>query len=267
MNPLSTRTQSESYLFDPRPNYPFLLTAKRYWKPSATHSSHPDALTLICTHGTGFHKELWEPTLEYLWLLDGVKVREIWSIDAPNHGDATIHNEDTLQWGYDSVCELQTFQKCTCRIRRLMHALWHCSRVGRIRARCTCIPGGAWYWRRHWFFQSKSRWCRSLHGCSSSVRIAIHIIISYLPALTRTPRILSTTFQPPIHYTSLQLIEPMLIPKKDVFNDKLIEGALRRRDVWPSKQDAFETLRSRPAFKIWDELALRIFVVSSNSIW
>jgi hypothetical protein len=53
---------SKSYVYDPRPNYPLLITAKRYWIPDASYDN--DALTLIFAHGTGFHKENWEPTID-----------------------------------------------------------------------------------------------------------------------------------------------------------------------------------------------------------
>ena len=37
-------------------------------------------------------------------LSDGaVQIREV-SIDAPNHGDAAVLNEYTLQWGYHPIC-------------------------------------------------------------------------------------------------------------------------------------------------------------------
>ena len=101
---------SQSYIFDPRPNYPLLITAKRYWKSNSLHLDDPTAITLIFAHGTGFHKEQWEPTMDDLYaLLDDnkgtVNVREMWSIDAPNHGDSAILNEETLKWGYGTVCK------------------------------------------------------------------------------------------------------------------------------------------------------------------
>lgn len=113
MVPLS----SQFYIFDPRLNYPLLITAKRYWIPSSTGTGRSeseadgDELTLICTHGTGFHKEQWEPTLRHLFELSAkptsgaqVKIKEVWSIDAPNHGDAAVLNEETLRWGYEPIC-------------------------------------------------------------------------------------------------------------------------------------------------------------------
>lgn len=100
---------SQSYVFDPRPNFPLLLTAKRYWSPTSRHLNDPDAFTLIFAHGTGFHKEHYEPTIQDLYGLipdsGSPKIREAWSIDCPNHGDAAILNEETLRWGgYEPIC-------------------------------------------------------------------------------------------------------------------------------------------------------------------
>jgi hypothetical protein len=100
---------SKSYVFDPRPNYPLLVTAKHYWTTDSPYLDNPDAVTLIFTHGTGFHKEQWEPTIGDLFALlatnnGSVKVREMWSIDGPNHGDSAVLNEKALKFGYESVC-------------------------------------------------------------------------------------------------------------------------------------------------------------------
>lgn len=106
--------QQESYVFDPRPRYPLVVTAKRYWHPEL-FSEGPDALTIIFTHGTGFHKEQWEPTFEDLVSLlegsgnAGKRIREFWSLDCPNHGDAAVLNEEELSYGYEEVCTLPLF--------------------------------------------------------------------------------------------------------------------------------------------------------------
>lgn len=102
--------QVDEFVFDPRPNYPLLVTTKRYRTRNDSTIHDPNALTLILAHGTGFHKEQWEPTISDLWNIvsgrEGVAIREVWSIDCPNHGEAAVLNETTLQWGYEGVCEL-----------------------------------------------------------------------------------------------------------------------------------------------------------------
>ena len=100
-----SRLTFEAYICDPGPDYPFLITAKRYTAPSCV-SDDPDALTLVLAHGTGYHKEHWEPTLEHILEHAAhdvrVKIRDAWAIDCPNHGDAAVLNERTLLWGYDN---------------------------------------------------------------------------------------------------------------------------------------------------------------------
>lgn len=99
------------YTFDPRPSFPFLTVAKRYWRPDAPHLDDPTAVTLVFAHGTSFHKEQWEPTIDDLQLAveqharGAVRIREIWTVDAPNHGDAAELNEETLKLGYAGVCK------------------------------------------------------------------------------------------------------------------------------------------------------------------
>jgi hypothetical protein len=98
----------EEYGFDPRPQFPFVITMKRY--PNL--DDERNGFSLILTHGTGFLKELWEPTIERIFMTenakpDGLRIREAWAIDAPNHGDAAALNATLLQSGaYDLMCEL-----------------------------------------------------------------------------------------------------------------------------------------------------------------
>ena len=107
----SDRIQSRSYTFDPRPNYPLLATAKRYWI-DGPDARDPNAYTLVFAHAIGFSKEHWEPSIEHLYdFFAGsddsntkIRIREVWSIDAPNHGEAAILNEEALQWGYQPIC-------------------------------------------------------------------------------------------------------------------------------------------------------------------
>jgi hypothetical protein len=102
----------ESYLFDPRPRYPFVICVSRYSYHSI-HSNHDaeDGATLVFTHGVGQHKEHWEPVIERIYESEqgkgGFAIREAWSVDCPNHGDSAILNEEKLLAGcYDKICKL-----------------------------------------------------------------------------------------------------------------------------------------------------------------
>lgn len=107
MSSLLSKLTVDTFVFDPRPDYPFLLASKRY-RPKSNNAISK-GLTLVFAHGTGYHKEHWEATIEDLWSAveqtKGVEIREFWSIDCPNHGDSAVLNEKTLQWGYQDICE------------------------------------------------------------------------------------------------------------------------------------------------------------------
>lgn len=97
------------------------ITAKRYWRASHNldDDADTDALTLVFAHATGYLKEIWEPTIEHLYdcLEKGessspVRIRDVWAIDAPNHGDAAVLNEEALEWGYSPTCEFCAEYMC-----------------------------------------------------------------------------------------------------------------------------------------------------------
>ncbi|PPQ70332.1 hypothetical protein CVT26_014604, partial [Gymnopilus dilepis] len=78
----------------------------QYWIPSSPYTNDPHALTLLLAHGAGFHKEQWEPTMDDLQALIAsqpglLNIREIWSIDALNHGDSAVLNKEALRLGYE----------------------------------------------------------------------------------------------------------------------------------------------------------------------
>ena len=107
--------RSQAYVFDARPNHPLLIPVKRYWVPEF-ESTDPDAVTLILAHALSFTKEQWEPLLEDLYgqlattprnsSPTGVpKIRDVWAIECPNHGEGAVLNEETLLEGYTPACK------------------------------------------------------------------------------------------------------------------------------------------------------------------
>ncbi|TFY81118.1 hypothetical protein EWM64_g2896 [Hericium alpestre] len=105
------RIESESFIFDPRPHLPLLISVKRYWSPGF-ESTDEDAITLVLMHATGSHNESWEPVLEELYSVNGTassiskysfKIREAWAIECPNHGSAAALNEEALRSRYQFV--------------------------------------------------------------------------------------------------------------------------------------------------------------------
>ena len=115
---------SKSYVFDPRPHFPFRIVAKRYWigelcpdadDHDAFFKTRENVLTLVFIHANGAHKEHWEPTIQRLFQHQQaatpgtVRFREMWSLDMPNQGDSAILNEETLLSGYDACNKVHIF--------------------------------------------------------------------------------------------------------------------------------------------------------------
>ncbi|KAJ7806152.1 alpha/beta-hydrolase [Mycena olivaceomarginata] len=99
---------------------PLIAVGKRYTQAlSATNQpSTFDGVALLFAHGTGFHKEIWEPTIESLFNASSPQViREAWAVDCQNHGESAIANEATLSehprfldiWEYANA--LATFRR------------------------------------------------------------------------------------------------------------------------------------------------------------
>ncbi|KAG6810634.1 hypothetical protein H0H92_011039 [Tricholoma furcatifolium] len=215
---------SQSYIFDPRPNYPLLITAKRYWKSNSPDLHNPSALTLIFAHGTGFHKEQWEPTIDELYaLLDGPhgspKIREVWSIDAPNHGDAAILNEDVLKWGYEPIFPWEEYA-------RAIH---------------TFLTG---------------------LGTGVNVDFSTRRLVGVGHSMGAVCLMLSLGYSSKLKFESLILCELMSMHERFAAKaaEMLINGGSNRRDIWPSFEEAYKVLKSRAAWKVWDDRVLRIFV-------
>lgn len=60
------------------------------------------------------HKECWEPVIEMLFATmdaqkSGTQIREIWCIDAPNHGEGAVLNEEFLRTHWLEECEYRAF--------------------------------------------------------------------------------------------------------------------------------------------------------------
>ncbi|TFK67617.1 alpha/beta-hydrolase [Pluteus cervinus] len=215
----------EAFVFDPRPHYPLLITAKRYWKEDSRYLEDDDALTLVFAHGTGFHKEQWEPAIDDLYSLLGdsgserVRIREVWSIDAPNHGDAAVLNEKTLLFGYEPVFGWEEYA-------RSIHAFLAGLGIG----------------------VNTDFTKRKLVGIGHSMG-AVSVL-------------LSQNYFPLVKFTSVILCELMTMQQKYIAKPQviLVKGSSNRRDIWPSTEEAYKSFKSRGAWKIWDDRVLRTFV-------
>ncbi|KAJ8080484.1 hypothetical protein PM082_017317 [Marasmius tenuissimus] len=220
--------QSQDFVFDPRPNYPLLVTAKRYTNLDVMYPNDSTAFTLVFLHGVGFHKEQWEPTLgDTIKLVDEngkqLKIREIWAIDAPNHGDAGVLNEETLSWGYEQSFRWEEYGRAT-------HSLL--AGLGK--------------------------------GIDTDFRK--HRLVGIGHSMGAVGVLLSMNFSPQVKFEAVVLVEIMTMSKEasiagtTLDTNPVAKSVLGRRDIWLSKEEAYSSLKSRLPWKTWDDRVLRKFV-------
>ncbi|KAJ7799996.1 Alpha/beta hydrolase fold-1 [Mycena olivaceomarginata] len=92
----------ESFILPSPPSpsgQPLRVAAKRY---RYTGKTPQEGISLVMLHGSGMHKEQWEPIVEKLFTLQSEKstfyrIREAWSFDWQNHGESAVLNEEALK--------------------------------------------------------------------------------------------------------------------------------------------------------------------------
>ncbi|KAI6029090.1 hypothetical protein BKA83DRAFT_676790 [Pisolithus microcarpus] len=85
-------------------------------------SESEQGLTLVLTHGLSSHKESYHPTITHLLRSNAARtranwIREIWSVDMPNHGESAVLNRAYLEdrqergrkEGWDGICNTMDF--------------------------------------------------------------------------------------------------------------------------------------------------------------
>ncbi|TFK51500.1 hypothetical protein OE88DRAFT_1735395 [Heliocybe sulcata] len=94
---------------------PLHIVAKHYVNPNNSVSpTDPSAVTLLFAHGIGLSTELWLPIIKKLYSIsadtsESVKIRSVWAVDSPNHGDAGLINETVLKEQYPTEFSLKEY--------------------------------------------------------------------------------------------------------------------------------------------------------------
>ncbi|KAF9242021.1 Alpha/beta hydrolase fold-1 [Melanogaster broomeanus] len=189
-------------------------------------------VTLLFTHGITGHKEEYHPVItRLLRLSDKAKyaIREIWSIDFPNHGETAILNRAVLdqhkargiRGGFDGTCTT------------LDYAVYLNAFLASPPLRAHDVVGMA-------------------HSGSCTV---------WVHALTKFPN------APSVH--ALILLEPTLMfpslsptDRRSIHGAANVRGALAKRDRWSSRADARRWLleNGKGVWTKWDERVLDLFM-------
>ncbi|KAH9988119.1 Alpha/beta hydrolase family-domain-containing protein [Russula compacta] len=210
--------QSQSYVFDARPHYPLLVSVKRYWAPGF-ESTDADAATLILAHATSFHKELWEPVLEELFAQVAISPEE----NSPVLKIRDAWAIECPNHGESAILNEETLLS-------------------------GYTPIFSW-----------EEYARAIHlilngfGKGIDVDFNSRNLVGVGHSMGASAIILTRTMHPVVPLSSAILVEPMFVhPDYHKGAHKfLVEGAVKRRDVWSSREEAHKLFRER-SFKSWD---------------
>ncbi|KAI9064976.1 alpha/beta-hydrolase [Trametes sanguinea] len=205
------------------------LVAKCY----VPECANPNGVTLLFFHCAGSHKDSWEPTIDHIFSAKSAggklpAVREAWSFDMHSHGEAAIINGATLE----AIGSPLTVEE----------------------------------------------WADGVKQFVASGVLKGHKFLGVGHSLGGTTLLLTTMSDsdklPAIKYDGIVLVEPSLITR-EAFDANLEEreGALRdmseaiskRRDTWPSREDAHKYLQKRLPWVMWDPRVLQLYVLEYGS--
>ncbi|KAI0051512.1 alpha/beta-hydrolase [Auriscalpium vulgare] len=217
---------SESYVFDPRPLYPYPVSVKRYTVPGL-EPSDPDAVSLVFCHATSFHNEIWEPVIEDIYGIVGnaktfmktpVRIREAWAIECPNHGESAVINEDALLKRKSSEFSWDEYAT-------IIHLV---------------LTG---------------------QGKGIDVDFRTRKLVGVGHSMGAVSIVLTHAHKPSINWSSVFLLEPMFVRSDLVAASGgfLSTGAQKRRDVWPSREAAHQLFLDK-SFKSWDPRVVERYV-------
>ncbi|KAG8944952.1 hypothetical protein FRC04_001304 [Tulasnella sp. 424] len=146
---------------------------------------------------------------------------EAWAIDAPTHGDAGTLNEEILQKDYPVTLPFDAYA------RTISHFL---TAGGELES-----PGVNFANRK-------------LVGLGHCLGAAAAVYFQNEPSF-------------PIKFQGMVLVEVLAEPPGTVCPWEIaITGAYLRRDTWSSRDDAFNDLRKDPAYGLWSDKSLEVFV-------
>ncbi|KIM45542.1 hypothetical protein M413DRAFT_442215 [Hebeloma cylindrosporum] len=204
----------------------------------------PKGITLIATHPIGFHKEIWEPTFQHLIEMtenssSRIRIDEIWSIEAVNHGDAALLNglhipklPDRSDYGRD-IANFVIYHLPEARDALGKDLPLKLPRLSNITATSRVKNG---FTDRHVIAMG-----HSLGGDATALAG-----ISY-----------------PKLFNSLILMETTLYPVSNSGSKRkpaIFMSTIGRRSSWPSKEEAKKAFLKAPMFQKFDPAVLHAYV-------
>jgi len=199
-------------------------------------------VTLLLAHANGLPKETWEPFLVQLCrkleVCDDVVVDEAWTIEAVQHGDSGLINEETLGVLFDwseHARDILSFL--------LNYMPDRSSSMPSIPVHLPRVPEDICHRRSKFGFSDRTVVSigHSFGGCTSSLA-AVNV---------------------PILFSGLILVDPIIVAE---YNDRKPQvlnmacSALQRREMWPTREEAQRLFQMSPFFAAWDPKVLDTYV-------
>jgi len=158
----------------------------------------------------------------------------VWSWEAIQHGDAALVNESNLSGIYDwrdNARDIAHF---------LLHYLPEDASSNTLPTHLHLLPETISEHRKMKGFLSRSLVAvgHSFGGCTS-VLAAVNF---------------------PTLFSSMVLIDPVIIPSDAIYPPFLLSPALARRDRWSSREEALRLFKASPFFGAWHPDALQLYI-------
>ncbi|EJD39406.1 alpha/beta-hydrolase [Auricularia subglabra TFB-10046 SS5] len=202
----------------------------------AAPSTRP--VTLVCAHANGLHKETFDETLDHLLtkgLSGGEVVGEVWMVDAVTQGEGARINASELPDVFDWTENARDLLSFILAYLPESASITPPPVLGR-------LPDSGVDARRTRGFAQR----RLVALGHSQGGAAMVLAAAEMPAL----------------FDALVLVDPVIVAPRHVANNynARVAGAAKRRDVWPSREDAAAALGSSPFFQRWHPAVLRAYV-------
>ncbi|KAF8816217.1 hypothetical protein BYT27DRAFT_7238055 [Phlegmacium glaucopus] len=198
------------------------MTGKRY--TTSFSQNEVNGLTLLFTHCIGSHKEQWEPVIESLFTLQqkvdkAHRIREAWSFDWQNHGDAAVHNRELLKVRTEGVSVHEWWPAITDFVRSPYMKGHRIVPVGHSAGAATVIL---------------------------TTKGMLYHELPYVAMVLIEPTMMTR------EVFNAHLDDRM------ASMDSVVAATSARRDFWLSKEQAFEYFKGRFPWKSWDPRVLRL---------
>ncbi|KAL1949713.1 hypothetical protein VTO73DRAFT_8594 [Trametes versicolor] len=196
------------------------FVAKRYVPPA--HGSAPDGATLVCFHGSGSHKEVWEPVLARIFAAAAtntrLRIREAWTFDMQSHGASARLNSHVLD-GLEAGLPVDEYTV----------AFKH------------FVATGAFHGHR-------------LVGIGHSLGVTAVILSAVTDEMPAVRYEHVIVIEPALASYECYQENP-----DDIMKDTA-RATLKRRDTWKSRDDARAYLAARLPWAMWDPRARELYV-------